>query len=105
MDSLTLISLFVAAICAGMPNYVDAQNETRQEISLLETVNKTSEAVASILPNVATLLKNQKTNHNQTTVRLSQLENSQIQMSSTLSQVVHTLSQVVLMLQGKMHLL
>ena len=91
MKSLVLL----VAIC----NWADAQIGIPQIISLLDSVNDTMEKS----------LKNQEANQNHTTMILSQLVDSQVQiantqaqMASTQAEMANTLNQVILILKGKL---
>ena len=78
---------------------VNGKFGTSRIISLMESVNNTSNTMASLLARIENSLKNQDLS--QTTMLLSQLINTQMQMASTLTQMASTFNQVVPILQGK----
>ena len=118
MKSLVLLVIFVAILnCTG------AQIGIPQIISLLNSVNDTTNTMASLLPHVVNSLRNQEANQNQTTSILGQMESSlknkesvqnqttmflshqladsQIIMANAQAEMSRSLKQVVLILQGK----
>ena len=117
MKSLVLLVIFVSLLIC-----TDAQIGIPQIISLLDSVNDTSNTMASLLPHVlnslrnqevsqnqttnilgqmASSLKNQESVQNQTTMFLSQLADTQIIMTNTQAEMSRTLNRVVHILQGK----
>ena len=95
-------SLLISVILVALYNCADAQIGIPQIITLLDSVNDTTNTMASILPLMANSLRNQEANQNQTAILLSQLANTQIQIASTQAEMARTLNQVVLILQGEM---
>ena len=108
-------SFVLSVILVAMFNGADAQIGIPQIISLLDSVNDTTNTMASMLPHMENSLRNLEANQNQTTMILSQLADSQIQitstqaqmastqaqMASTQAEMANTLNQMILILQGK----
>ena len=77
-----------------MLNGLNCQNDDHQILSLLESVNETSNTTAIILFHLAHSLRALEVNQNETTMFLAQMAQTQTQMANTLHDIVG-------MLQGK----
>ena len=108
MKSLVLSVIFLAMLNCG-----DAQTGIPQIISLLDSVNDTTNSIASTLPHMAKTLQEAYQNHttdildkieksmstfeadqHPSTVLLSLLANAQIQMASTQAQIASSLTNI-----------